>query len=71
MAMIATETFTKQGSHVTALFDAFFSFFGVRGERATLKSLDTDRLTDLGLTRKQAFAEARRPVWDVPGYWKR
>lgn len=35
-------------------------------ERYRLAQLDTDRLSDLGLTRKEARAEARRPFWALP-----
>lgn len=40
-------------------------------ERNHLKALDDAALKDLGLTRAQVDAEARRPVWDVPNHWKR
>lgn len=40
-------------------------------QRRALAQLDDTRLDDLGLTRSDAEAEARRPVWDVPAHWQR
>ncbi|WP_050927595.1 DUF1127 domain-containing protein [Aestuariivita boseongensis] len=38
--------------------------------RRQLKSLDDRALADIGLTRREADAEAARPVWDVPATWR-
>lgn len=38
--------------------------------RAKLADLDPHQLNDIGLTKKEAHDEARRPVWDVPQTWK-
>ena len=40
-------------------------------QRQHLKSLDDAALADLGLSYREAAAEARRPIWDVPGYWQK
>lgn len=40
-------------------------------QRQKLKSLDDAALNDIGLTRAQANAEAKRSVWDAPDTWKR
>jgi uncharacterized protein YjiS (DUF1127 family) len=40
-------------------------------ERRALRGLDAAQLRDLGLSRRQAHAEAARPIWDVPAYWRR
>ena len=40
-------------------------------QRQQLKSLDDAALMDIGLTRDQAQAEAKRPLWDAPDNWKR
>ena len=40
-------------------------------QRKELSELDDDRLRDLGLTRKDAATEAKRPIWDVPALWTR
>ncbi len=38
--------------------------------RQHLKSLDDRALADIGLTRAEADAEAKRPIWDVPHTWR-
>lgn len=40
--------------------------FAVAEQRHRLAQLDNARLSDLGLTRAEAEAEARRPLWDLP-----
>ncbi|RYG93070.1 DUF1127 domain-containing protein [Loktanella sp. IMCC34160] len=40
-------------------------------QRSALRDLDDARLCDMGITRAEAEAEARRPVWDVPTHWQR
>ena len=40
-------------------------------QRQVLRSLDADALADIGVTRKQAQNEARRPIWDAPVNWRR
>ena len=42
-----------------------------RRERAQLADLDDAMLADIGLTREEALAEARRPLWDVPRHWRK
>lgn len=42
----------------------------VRKQRAKLSSLDARALDDIGLSRADAHAEARRPFWDVPESWR-
>lgn len=39
-------------------------------QRRALARMDAAQLTDLGLTRAQALAEAARPVWDWPAHWR-
>ncbi|CUH69065.1 hypothetical protein TL5118_03024 [Thalassovita autumnalis] len=38
-------------------------------QRRALKSLDSAALSDMGLSRAEAEAEAARPVWDAPANW--
>lgn len=38
-------------------------------QRAALRRLDDHQLADLGLSRSEAEAEARRPLWDAPRHW--
>lgn len=44
---------------------------GAARQRRRLAELDDALLRDIGLTRQDALAEARRPVWDVPQSWLR
>lgn len=44
--------------------------FALYRSRIRLADLDDHRLNDIGLTKKEAYAEASRPVWDVPATWK-
>lgn len=39
-------------------------------QRRALARLDNAALDDIGLTRRQAEAEARRPLWDAPEFWQ-
>lgn len=39
--------------------------FVIRRQRRALLGLDDRALADIGLSRQQALAEARRPFWDV------
>ena len=39
-------------------------------QRRTLKVLDDSALKDIGLTRREANAEARRTFWDAPESWR-
>ncbi len=44
--------------------------FAVWRQRRALARLDAAALDDLGLTRAQAQAEAKRPLWDAPATWR-
>ncbi|MFT7594512.1 MAG: hypothetical protein ACI8R4_001833 [Paracoccaceae bacterium] len=46
-------------------------YYNVWSQRQALKSLDAAALNDIGITRVQADAEAKRPVWDAPVNWLR
>lgn len=48
-----------------------WSFLGLRRSRARLATLEDHLLRDIGLTREQADAEERLPLWDVPDHWRR
>ena len=41
----------------------------VRRQRKALKDLDAHRLADIGITDRDAYIEAEKPVWDVPRHW--
>jgi len=39
-------------------------------QRSHLRRLDDHLLSDIGLSRADALAEASRPAWDAPGHWQ-
>ncbi|MEM9044861.1 MAG: DUF1127 domain-containing protein [Pseudomonadota bacterium] len=43
-----------------------FNLLGVMAERRQLEQLTDHELADIGLDRKAALREARRPFWDLP-----
>nr|WP_245622428.1 DUF1127 domain-containing protein [Litoreibacter arenae] len=45
-------------------------YFALYRQRKALAALDDTSLTDIGLTRAEADAEAQRPVWDAPAHWR-
>ena len=55
----------------TSVLARLAQFHDVWRQRQVLKSLDSDALNDIGLTRGQADAEAKRAIWDAPIGWKR
>lgn len=42
----------------------------LKRSRGRLAQLDPHLLRDIGLTPEDALAEAARPLWDVPRYWR-
>ncbi|WP_040818436.1 DUF1127 domain-containing protein [Litoreibacter arenae] len=48
----------------------FMGYFALYRQRKALAALDDTSLTDIGLTRAEADAEAQRPVWDAPAHWR-
>lgn len=40
-------------------------------QRRKLATLDAAALRDMGLTKREALDEAKRPAWDVPHHWVR
>lgn len=43
----------------------------LRRERRALIRLSDQHLSDIGVTRAEAEAEANRGLWDAPNHWKR
>ena len=37
--------------------------YAIAGERARLRTMGEEQLSDMGLTRRDALSEARRPFW--------
>ena len=60
--------FTKQRP---AVFRMMTQIIATQGQRRALRKLDSDALSDLGLTYDEAKREATRPFWDVPATWQR
>ena len=49
---------------------AIIRMYDIWRQRQVLRNLDAHALEDIGVTRKQAQDEARRPVWDAPATWR-
>ncbi len=47
------------------------ALLGLYRQRRSLAEMDARQLSDIGVTRSEAESEAKRPVWDVPGHWRR
>ncbi|MCW8843328.1 MAG: DUF1127 domain-containing protein [Rhodobacteraceae bacterium] len=45
-------------------------FAALYRQRRALAKLDARSLEDMGISRRDAEAESRRPVWDVPAAWR-
>lgn len=45
-------------------------FAALYRQRRALTKLDARSLEDMGISRRAAEAEARRPLWDVPASWR-
>jgi len=71
MTLVTTSTHNFPARKASALFQAISAAFAARKQRKSLKSLDNTQLNDVGLSYRQALDEAKRPIWDVPAYWRR
>ena len=47
------------------------AMFGTWRQRHALEQLDDHLLDDIGITKREAFDEVHRPIWDVPAHWLR
>ncbi|MFW8636941.1 DUF1127 domain-containing protein [Cribrihabitans pelagius] len=54
-----------------ALFQRLKLHFAAWRQRRQLDRLDARALEDIGITRSEAEAEARRPFWSAPDHWLR
>ena len=52
-------------------WSVIFRAIGLRRSRRQLSALDDHMLADIGVTRRDAMAEAQRPVWDAQDHWTR
>ncbi|MEM1299861.1 MAG: DUF1127 domain-containing protein [Pseudomonadota bacterium] len=68
MNIVVLNTATKPAARTrqTGFWARVRTAFHVWGERQDLSQLDAHMLKDIGLTREDAVAEARRPIWDLP-----
>jgi len=53
-----------------ALLPRLFALLSLRRQRGHLRDLPPHILRDIGLLPEEARAEADRPIWDVPPYWR-
>ena len=51
------------------LFASIATAMRLQRSRRALGSLDASRLEDIGISRAEACAEARRAAWDAPQNW--
>lgn len=55
-------------SVATRFVDYVYTLFRVHSERQRLMALDDHMLKDIGLSRGDAYAEASRSMFDIPGH---
>ncbi|OYW58339.1 MAG: hypothetical protein B7Z10_02335 [Rhodobacterales bacterium 32-66-7] len=58
------------GRKPTRWLPSIWLFLAAARSRRALRRLDDRLLSDIGLTRAEAVAEARRPLWDAPLHWR-
>ena len=56
---------------LSASIETLAHMHAVWRQRQALKHLDEAALRDIGVTRRQARAEAGRAIWDAPLSWHR
>lgn len=56
--------------HSLDLYDRLQDLMSLSRQRRALRSMDADRLHDLGITQQEAMIEAKKPVWDAPVHWQ-
>ena len=68
--MTATDFFLRSATASQRAKIPFSGLFRLAKQRRELSKLDAHILQDVGLTEKQAMAEASRHFWDVPAHWR-
>ncbi len=68
--MALTTRLTRTAFAPFRLTARLFSGLALRRHRVRLSQLDDALLRDIGLTREQALAEAKRPFWDAASHWR-
>ncbi|NOD34623.1 MULTISPECIES: DUF1127 domain-containing protein [unclassified Ruegeria] len=69
MTQVALHTTCKPANR--SLMVGIFQAIELTRQRRALAHLDDAALEDIGVTRAEASAEARRFFWDAPDFWKR
>ena len=69
--MLTATANTRCHKQFRARLPGLSALLGLYRQRRTLAEMDRQRLADIGVTPAQAEMEAKRPVWDVPGHWRR
>lgn len=57
-------------SRSVSLIGRVFTMLSLYQGRRTLARLDEALLSDIGISREEAYREAKRPMWDVPASWR-
>lgn len=66
MTTITANYFSTHSTYAPrGLFGSLRRAFAVQAERRRLAEMDDRMLSDIGLSRVDAMAEARRPLWDT------
>ena len=66
--IIATRPFTSSAPKTRKPISVF-AFLALARQRRQLAKLDDRLLSDIGVNKNTAMAEATRPIWDVPNNW--
>jgi uncharacterized protein YjiS (DUF1127 family) len=62
--------FVRRSPSLSDILRRFHGMLLLRRARKHLARLDDHLLCDIGLTRADAMAEARRAPWDAPSHWR-
>jgi len=54
-----------------SVLELFARAVALMRQRRDLARLDDHALDDIGISRSDALAEARRHVWDAPDFWQK
>lgn len=72
MAQIENTTcFTANHANAPRSTASLRNIYTLWRSRRALAALDDAALNDIGLTRREAQTEARRPFWDAPETWRK
>jgi len=67
----AIKTHRALATSKPTLLSRMLATAAVMRQRRKLAKLDNASLADLGITRKEAERESKRPAWDAPAHWHR